>query len=58
MDKDRDGYLTEQEIKEALAYADEPVSDEIVNEMLAAADADKDGKISYKGEEMKLPDCF
>ena len=51
MDKNGDGYLTKDEIKTALRECGEPMTDDDVDDMLLAADANNDGKVSYKGKE-------
>ena len=44
IDKDGDGQLDREEIKEAMAAMD--INDDTVDEMIKAADTDGDGKIS------------
>ena len=50
MDTNGDGYLSKNEIKAGLAKVGQPLSDESVDDMVAAADADCDGRVSYKGK--------
>ncbi len=49
MDKNGDGYLSRDEIKSGLMSCGEPMSDQSIDDMLAAADTNHDGKVSYAG---------
>jgi calmodulin len=46
-DKNKVGHITAQSLKEILSSVGETPSDEFIEQMLAAADADADGKVSY-----------
>nr|CAD7425693.1 unnamed protein product [Timema monikensis] len=48
-DRDCNGYITKDELKTAMDMIGETVTDVQLNEMLAIADIDKDGKINYEG---------
>nr|CAD7407617.1 unnamed protein product [Timema cristinae] len=47
-DRDCNGYITKDELKTAMDMIGETVTDVQLNEMLAIADIDKDGKINYE----------
>lgn len=47
-DKDDNGYIEAKELKSILSRCGQKISDEEVQEMIAVADVDKDGKINYK----------
>lgn len=49
-DQDSNGYITLDELQRAMQMIGENVTDAQLNEMLALADLDKDGKINYEGE--------
>lgn len=49
-DRDNNGYITLDELQRAMQMIGENVTDAQLNEMLALADLDKDGKINYEGE--------
>lgn len=46
-DKENNGYITEAEVRSALARMGEKISEEEIQEMLREADADGDGTIEY-----------
>lgn len=48
-DRDANGYITRDELQTAMEMIQENVTENQVNEMLALADLDKDGKINYEG---------
>lgn len=48
-DRDNNGYITLDELQRAMQMIGENVTDAQLNEMLALADLDKDGKINYEG---------
>lgn len=50
-DRDSNGYITLDELQRAMQMIGENVTDAQLNEMLALADLDKDGKINYEGEQ-------
>ncbi len=52
MDKNGDGYLTKDELKAGLASCGQPMSDESIDDMIAAADTDKDKRVSYQGQSL------
>ncbi|XP_061173346.1 uncharacterized protein LOC133182517, partial [Saccostrea echinata] len=47
-DKDGSGKIDAEELKTAMMNLGERMSDKDVNEMIAAADLDSDGKVDYK----------
>lgn len=47
-DRDGNGYITRDELQTAMEMIQENVTENQVNEMLALADLDKDGKINYE----------
>lgn len=53
-DQDNNGYITLDELQRAMQMIGENVTDAQLNEMLALADLDKDGKINYEGNVCKL----
>ena len=48
-DKNGDGFLTPDEVKEVLRDANQPATDRNVTEMIESVDSNGDGKINYKG---------
>ena len=48
-DKNDSGYLTADELRDALTKLGEKLTDEEVDDMLKDADMDEDGKINYEG---------
>lgn len=54
-DQDNNGYITLDELQRAMQMIGENVTDAQLNEMLALADLDKDGKINYEGDVCYLP---
>ncbi|CAH3176449.1 unnamed protein product, partial [Porites evermanni] len=48
-DKDGNGYINASELKELMEKLGEKLSDEQIEKMIAEADLDEDGKVSYKG---------
>lgn len=49
-DKDGSGFITKDELKKAMKSMGAQLSDKEVNEMIAAADNDKDEKVSFEGK--------
>ena len=49
MDKNGDGFLSKEEVKEAMKAAGEPMSDAGIDDLLKSIDVDRDGKINYEG---------
>ncbi|CAL8110427.1 unnamed protein product [Orchesella dallaii] len=47
-DKDGNGFITRDELKEAMEMIGEPVTDEDIDNMITMADLNKDGKIDYE----------
>ena len=47
MDENKDGQVTRDELKKLLQGLGEEVTDEVVNEMIAIADTDGDGKVNF-----------
>lgn len=48
-DKDDDGYIPVEEMREILQSLGDKMTDQELDEMMAAADSDKDGFINYEG---------
>lgn len=62
-DRDGNGYITRDELQTAMEMIQENVTENQVNEMLALADLDKDGKINYEGKYkcyllLSIPSCL
>ena len=47
MDANGDGYVTKDELKAMLSSLGEPVDDSVVDEMMAVADVNGDGKVDF-----------
>jgi calmodulin len=47
MDSNGDGFVTKEELKTMLAGLGEPVDDAVVDEMVAIADTNGDGKVDF-----------
>ncbi|CAH1722744.1 unnamed protein product [Chironomus riparius] len=47
-DRDSNGYITRDELQRAMQMIGETVTDSQLNDMLALADLDKDGRINYE----------
>jgi calmodulin len=47
-DKDGNGFITAEELKQAMASLDEDVTDEDIHEMIREADANGDGNVNYE----------
>ena len=47
MDANGDGYVTKDELKAMLSSLGEPVEDSVVDEMMAVADVNGDGKVDF-----------
>ncbi|GIY79542.1 calcium-binding protein E63-1 [Caerostris extrusa] len=48
-DKDRNGYITRDELRTAMETIGEPMSEEQLDLMIRATDIDNDGRINYEG---------
>lgn len=48
-DIDSNGYITRDELQRAMQMIGETVTESQLNDMLALADLDKDGRINYEG---------
>ena len=48
MDANNDGYVTKDELKAMLSSLGEPVDDAVVDEMMAVADVNGDGKVDFE----------
>ncbi|ODM92788.1 Calcium-binding protein E63-1 [Orchesella cincta] len=53
-DKDGNGFITREELKEAMEMIGEPVTDEDIDNMITMADLNKDGKIDYEGTDNNI----
>jgi calmodulin len=49
-DRDNNGYITLDELQRAMQMIGENVTEGQLNDMLALADLDKDGRINYEGQ--------
>ena len=47
MDANGDGFVSKDELKAMLSSLGEPVEDSVVNEMMAVADVNGDGKVDF-----------
>jgi len=47
-DRDKNGFITRDELKSAMQLMGETLSDSDLDELLKATDLDKDGKINYE----------
>ncbi|XP_022242102.1 calcium-binding protein E63-1-like isoform X1 [Limulus polyphemus] len=47
-DKDRNGFITRDELRVAMEMIGEPVSDEQLDELIKVTDVDNDGRINYE----------
>ena len=47
-DKDKNGYITRDELKSAMQIMGETLTDRDLDELLQTTDHDKDGKINYE----------
>ena len=48
MDANKDGVVTKDELKNLLKGLGEDVTDEVVDEMIAIADTNNDGKVQFE----------
>ena len=48
-DKDGNGFIDKQELKEVMGALGEQLTDKEVNKMMKEADLDGDGKVNYEG---------
>lgn len=48
-DKNSDGFITADELKNVMTNLGEKLSDEEINDMITEADLDGDGRVSYSG---------
>ena len=53
-DKDNDGYINEEELRDAMNNLGENVTDEELADMVKHADTDDDKKIDYEGMYSKI----
>ena len=53
-DKDHSGFITKDELKEAMKLMGEKLSDSEIKKMIDAADTDKDGKVGLEGNDKTL----
>mmetsp|Transcript_67472 Transcript_67472/g.170209 ORF Transcript_67472/g.170209 Transcript_67472/m.170209 type:complete len:82 (-) Transcript_67472:84-329(-) len=47
-DKDRNGFITPEELKKAMARGGMEITDEEVNDMISKVDVNSDGKVNYE----------
>ena len=47
MDSNGDGFISKDELKSMLASLGEPVDEAVINEMIALADTNGDGKVDF-----------
>lgn len=47
-DKDKNGYITRDELKSAMLMMDESITERDLDELLKTTDHDRDGKINYE----------
>ena len=47
MDSNGDGFVSKDELKSMLSSLGEPVDDAVINEMIAVADTNGDGKVDF-----------
>ncbi|OTF76059.1 Calmodulin-like protein, partial [Euroglyphus maynei] len=47
-DKDKNGYITRDELKSAMLMMDETITEKDLDELLKSIDHDRDGKINYE----------
>lgn len=50
LDRDKDGYITVQELEQALSRTKEGFTAQEIADIMRAADTNNDGKIDYNGE--------
>ena len=48
LDENNDGHLSKNELRSLLVGIGESVDDDVLNEMMALADLDGDGKVNFK----------
>lgn len=48
-DKDGNGFISKEELKQAMEMIGEPLTEQALNDLLRAADVDHDGNINYEG---------
>ncbi|XP_076309462.1 calcium-binding protein E63-1-like isoform X1 [Tachypleus tridentatus] len=53
-DKDRNGFITRDELRVAMEMIGEPLSDLELDELLKATDVDNDGRINYEAKPIGL----
>lgn len=47
-DRDKNGFITKDELRLAMELIDESMTEEGLNELIKMADVDKDGRINYE----------
>lgn len=57
-DRDGNGFISRGELKLAMNKLDPTLTDEEIDEMLAEADTNKDGKINYEGQSLLILKYF
>lgn len=53
-DLDNDGFITRDELRQAMSTIGETATEEQLSEFIELADMDKDGKINYEGMQMSF----
>ena len=53
-DADGSGFITKQELRQAMTNCGSNVSERELNEMIASADANSDGKVNFEGKSSVL----
>ena len=51
-DTDRSGFITKEELRKAMANCGASVGEKELDEMIASADANSDGKVNFEGKFM------
>lgn len=53
-DTDKSGYITYDELKQILSKVNNNVNEERIKNSLATVDKNKDGKLNFKGNDLKF----